>query len=88
MTGFDGLLLQGTDWFARDYAGQRVAILATGEEAASILPEVVRTASRVTVFEERPAWIAPIGLPTRRLRRATSKAYLRLAVRDAWTRRL
>ena len=87
MSDFEGLLLEGADWFARDYAGQRVAILATGREAASILPEVVRTANRVTVFEEEPAWITPIGLPTGPLRRAASKVYLRLAVHDAWTRR-
>ena len=87
MSGFEGLVLEGADWFARDYADQRVAILATGEEAASILPEVVRTASRVTVFEEKPAWITPVGLPTGVLRRAASRAYLRLAVHDPWTRR-
>lgn len=87
MTAFAGSLLVGTDWFARDYAGQRVAILAAGEEAASILPEVVRTASRVTVFEERPAWIAPVGLPLAPVRRVASRVYLRLAVHDAWTRR-
>lgn len=84
---FSGSLLLGTDWFARDYAGQRVAILAAGEEAASILPEVLRTASRVTVFEEQPSWITPVGLPFGPLRRTASRLYLRLAVHDAWTRR-
>lgn len=87
MSPFQGTLLGGTDWFARDYADQRVAILATGEEAASILPEVLRSASHVTVFEEQPSWIAPIAVPFRPLGRAASKLYLRIAVRDAWTRR-
>lgn len=87
MSAFAGDLLLGADWFARDYAGQRVALLASGEEAASILPEVLRTADRVTLFEETPSWIAPIGLPFGPLKRATSKIYLRLAVHDAWTRR-
>lgn len=87
MTAFDGLLLQGGAWFARDYAGQRVAILATGEEASSILPEVLRTAIRVTLFEEQPTWVTPVGVPTRPLRRAASRLYLRIAVPDAWTRR-
>lgn len=84
---FVGELQCGTEWFARDYSGQRVAILARGEEAASILPEVLRTATHVTMFEEEPAWVAPIGVPFGPLERAMSKAYLRWAVRDAWTRR-
>lgn len=87
MSEFEGTLLTGTDWFARDYAGQRVAVLARGEEAASILPEVLRSASSVTVFEESPSWIAPIGVPFKPLKRTASRLYLRFAVHDAWTRR-
>ena len=84
---FAGDLLRGTEWFARDYAGQRVAILASGEEAAAILPEVLRTAAQVRLFEEQPTWVTPVGLPLGPLKRVASKAYLRLAVHDAWTRR-
>lgn len=85
--GFAGRLLTGTDWFETYYHGENVALLATGAEAASILPEILHTAARVTVFEESPAWIAPMGMPTRLLGHLASKAYLRLAVRDKWTRR-
>ncbi|WP_134669455.1 MULTISPECIES: FAD-dependent oxidoreductase [unclassified Amycolatopsis] len=79
-------LLTGTDWFEHSYIDERVALLATGAEAASILPELLHTASSVVVFEESPAWVTPVGVP-RPLRRVAAKTWLRLAVRDAWTRR-
>ncbi|GAC57691.1 hypothetical protein GOHSU_23_00370 [Gordonia hirsuta DSM 44140 = NBRC 16056] len=60
---FRGRLLTGTDWFEHSYAGERVALLATGAEAAEILPEVLTSAAAVTVFEERPTWVAPVGVP-------------------------
>jgi hypothetical protein len=84
---FQGRLLTGTDWFEHYYTGERVALLATGAEAAEILPELLHTAASVTVFEESPTWVTPIGLPTGMLRHVASRAYLRLAVRDRWTRR-
>lgn len=84
---FRGRLLTGTDWFEHYYAGERVAILATGAEAASIVPEVLHTAAAVTVFEEAPTWVTPVRVPLRPLRGVASRAYLRLAVRDPWTRR-
>ena len=84
---FRGKLLTGTDWFEHYYTGERVALLATGAEAAEILPELLHTATSVTVFEESPTWIIPIALPTGVLRHLASKAYLRLSVRDRWTRR-
>ncbi|MFS3130064.1 hypothetical protein ACLM5J_16810 [Nocardioides sp. Bht2] len=84
---FTGRLLTGTDWFETYYRGERVALLATGAEAATILPELLHTAASVTVFEESPTWVTPVRIPTRRLRRLASKAYLRVSVRDPWLRR-
>jgi cation diffusion facilitator CzcD-associated flavoprotein CzcO len=80
-------ILTGTEWFENYYAGERVALLAAGAEAASILPELLHTAAAVTVFEESPAWITPVGVPTRLLRRVVAKAHLRKSVPDGWTRR-
>lgn len=80
-------ILTGTEWFENYYAGERVALLACGAEAASILPELLHTAAAVTVFEESPAWITPIGVPTRLLRRIVAKAHLRRSIPDCWTRR-
>lgn len=85
--GFQARLLTGTDWFKHYYTGERVAILATGSEAASILPEVLRTAASVTVFEESPTWVTPVPVPLGPLRRTASRIWLRASVRDAWTRR-
>ena len=85
--GFHARLLTGTDWFKHYYTGERVAILATGSEAASILPEVLRTAASVTVFEESPTWVTPVPVPLGPLRRTASRIWLRASVRDAWTRR-
>lgn len=85
--GFGGTVVTGTNWFERYYTGERVALLATGAEAAVILPEILHTATSVIVFEESPTWVTPVCVPTRSLRRLTARIYLRLAVRDAWTRR-
>lgn len=84
---FAGRLLTGTEWFENYYHGENVAILATGAEAAAILPEVLHTAARATLFEEQPTWVLPAAVPTGVLSRIASKIYLRLSVRDAWTRR-
>lgn len=85
--GFSGRVLTGADWFQHYYDGENVALLATGAEAATILPEILHTAARVTVFEESPTWVTPVRLPTGLLRRLAARAYLRLAVHDPWTRR-
>lgn len=80
-------VLRGTAWFESSYAGERVALLATGAEAAEILPELLHTASAVTVFEESPTWVTPVGVPTGVLRHLSARAHLHLAVTDRWTRR-
>lgn len=84
---FRARLLTGTDWFKHYYTGERVAILATGSEAASILPEVLHTAASVMVFEESPTWVTPVPVPLGPLRRTVSRIWLRASVPDAWTRR-
>ena len=84
---FRGRLLIGTEWFEHYYTGERVALLATGAEAAEILPEILATADSVTVFEESSAWVVPLAVPTGRLGRLAARLYLRWSVSDAWTRR-
>ncbi len=87
VSAFRGRILTGTDWFQHTYSGEHVAILATGAEAASILPEVLQSAAAVTVFEESAAWIAPVAVPSGRAGRLAALAFLRFSVRDSWTRR-
>jgi hypothetical protein len=79
-------VLTGSEWFEHYYTGERVALLATGAEAASILAELLHTAAAVIVFEESPTWVTPVGVPWP-LRRVASKAWLRIGVRDPWIRR-
>jgi len=99
---FAGQVLCGDEWRGQDFRGRRVAVLATGRDAARVLPGVARTASSVKVFLEDADWVLPVlpqpvGLLVRvgsrlpvvgsRGRRAIARVHLRLSVRDAWMRR-
>jgi cation diffusion facilitator CzcD-associated flavoprotein CzcO len=88
-TVFRGELIRGDDWKTREFRGQRVAVVATAAEAARIVPQVVRTASSVKVFQRSPEWLLPARLPLRsgRIRRAAARLHLRRAVGDPWLRR-
>jgi cation diffusion facilitator CzcD-associated flavoprotein CzcO len=46
------------DW-AFNPAGKRVAVVGTGASAAQCVPELVKTAAHVTVFQRTPAWVVP-----------------------------
>jgi cation diffusion facilitator CzcD-associated flavoprotein CzcO len=99
---FAGQVLYGDEWRGQDFRGRRVAVLATGRDAARVLPGVARSASSVKVFLEDADWVLP-ALPkpvggllragTRlpvvgsRARRAMARAHLRLSVKDPWMRR-
>jgi hypothetical protein len=86
---FRGEVLRGSEWFGHNFAGQRVAVLAPGREAAQIVPEVAATARSVKVFQEEPDWIVPFRVPGgRAVGVAVAKVFLRWQVKDAWTRRL
>jgi cation diffusion facilitator CzcD-associated flavoprotein CzcO len=100
---FRGTLLEGPAWRGHDFSGQRVAVIANGREAASIVPSVVRTASAVKVFQVEPTWVLPrlprgaraVARVADRLAGSNRKLYERVArlhlfasVRDPWTRRL
>lgn len=85
---YDGELLRGAEWRGRAFTGRSVAVIAPGREAAVIVPEVVRTARAVKVFQEEPDWLLPLPLPLPRvLAVPAARLNLRLRVRDPWTRR-
>jgi cation diffusion facilitator CzcD-associated flavoprotein CzcO len=99
---FAGQLVRDDSWPTLDCRGQRVAVIASGEDAARIVPVVARSALKVTVFLHTPAWVLPrpegpagalLHLGTRlpvvgpRARRLLATRHLRHSVRDSWTRR-
>ncbi|HWJ09552.1 MAG TPA: hypothetical protein VNS46_09275 [Nocardioides sp.] len=87
-TRYDGELLRGEEWRGRAFTGRSVAVIAPGREAAVIVPELVRTARAVKVFQEEPDWLLPAPLPLPGvLARPAARLNLRLRVRDPWTRR-
>ena len=44
-----------------DLAGLRVAVIGTGASAIQLIPEVAKVAGRLTVFQRRPNWAAPLN---------------------------
>jgi cation diffusion facilitator CzcD-associated flavoprotein CzcO len=42
-----------------DLAGKRVAVIGTGASAVQIIPELVKTAESVKVFQRTPGWVLP-----------------------------
>lgn len=42
-----------------DMAGKRVGVVGTGASAVQIVPELVGTAAKVTVFQRTPGWVLP-----------------------------
>lgn len=50
-----------------DFAGKRVAVIGTGASAVQIVPELVKTAAAVKVFQRTPGWVLPrldVSMPT------------------------
>ena len=51
-----------------DFAGKRVAVIGTGASAIQIIPELVKHAEFVKVFQRTPGWVLPrldIATPAR-----------------------
>ncbi|BBZ40492.1 flavin-containing monooxygenase [Mycobacterium conspicuum] len=50
-----------------DFTGKRVAVIGTGASAVQIIPELVKQAGFVKVFQRTPAWVLPrLDFPTPR----------------------
>ncbi|MGI9596719.1 MAG: flavin-containing monooxygenase [Acidimicrobiales bacterium] len=43
-----------------DFAGKRVAVIGTGATAVQLIPEVAKTADRLSIFQRTPNWCAPL----------------------------
>lgn len=63
MAEFRGRAFHTYDWphDGVDLAGKRVGIIGTGATAIQIIPEVAKEAGRLTVFQRRPNWAAPLN---------------------------
>ncbi|BBY44866.1 flavin-containing monooxygenase [Mycolicibacterium celeriflavum] len=42
-----------------NFSGKRVAVIGTGASAVQIIPELVKTAAQVKVFQRTPGWVLP-----------------------------
>ena len=53
-----------------DFKGKRVAVIGTGASAVQIVPELVKVAAKVKVFQRTPGWVLPrLDQPTSERRR-------------------
>jgi cation diffusion facilitator CzcD-associated flavoprotein CzcO len=43
-----------------DFTGKRVGVIGTGAAAIQAIPEIAKQAARLTVFQRRPNWAAPL----------------------------
>ncbi|WP_026919344.1 flavin-containing monooxygenase [Gordonia shandongensis] len=64
---YEGRVIHSARWdHDYDFAGKRVAVVGTGASAVQIVPELVKTAEAVKVFQRTPGWVLP------RVNRSTS----------------
>ncbi|TDZ99050.1 flavin-containing monooxygenase [Mycobacteroides salmoniphilum] len=70
-----------------DMTGKHVAVIGTGASAVQIIPELVKTAARVKVFQRTPGWVLPrlnFEHPAWAQRLFDSTPALQSAARQAW----
>lgn len=57
---FEGHKIHSARWdHDYDFSGKRVAVVGTGASAIQIIPELVKKAEFVKVFQRTPAWVFP-----------------------------
>jgi 4-hydroxyacetophenone monooxygenase len=57
---FAGVTFHSAEWqHEHDLAGKRVIVIGTGASAFQFIPEVAKSAARLTVFQRTPPWILP-----------------------------
>lgn len=70
-----------------DFAGKKVAVVGTGASAVQIVPEIVRRAGSVKVFQRTPGWVLPrVNRKTNPLTKQIYRQFpaVQSAARDAW----
>ncbi|MFT5098995.1 MAG: cation diffusion facilitator CzcD-associated flavoprotein CzcO [Candidatus Azotimanducaceae bacterium] len=63
MASFKGESFHAANWPHEpiDLTGKRVAVIGTGATAIQLIPEVAKVAERLTVFQRRANWAAPLN---------------------------
>jgi len=57
---FGGTLMHTAQWdHGIELAGKKVAVIGTGASGVQVVPELAKTAERVTVFQRTPPWMVP-----------------------------
>ncbi len=57
---YQGLKIHSAAWDEDyDFTGKRVAVIGTGASAVQIVPQLVKTAQFVKVFQRTPGWVLP-----------------------------
>ena len=60
LTDFGGTLMHTAQWdHGIGLAGKKVAVIGTGASGVQVVPELAKTAERVTVFQRTPPWMVP-----------------------------
>jgi cation diffusion facilitator CzcD-associated flavoprotein CzcO len=60
LDSFKGKVMHSARWdWSYDFAGKKIALIGNGATAAQILPEIVKTAESVTMFQRTPNWVIP-----------------------------
>ena len=57
---YEGTKIHSANWdHDYDFTGKRVAVIGTGASAVQIVPELVKQAAFVKVFQRTPGWVIP-----------------------------
>ncbi|MDP9102131.1 MAG: NAD(P)/FAD-dependent oxidoreductase [Actinomycetota bacterium] len=60
LASFEGMTMHSAGWdHAHSFDGERVAVIGTGASAVQFVPEVVKQAGHVTVFQRTAPWVLP-----------------------------
>ena len=60
INSYEGHKIHSAAWdHDYDFTGKRVAVIGTGASAVQIVPELVKTAEFVKVFQRTPGWVLP-----------------------------
>ena len=89
LESFRGEMFHSSAWPADfNAAGRRIAVIGAGASAIQFVPEIQRSARRVTLFQRTPSWVMPkVDWRTSRLERRAMRTFpglMRLARWVEW----